>query len=501
MWISFDPLATQALDLMNKSSKSLFLTGKAGTGKSTLIQYFIETTKKNILVLAPTWVAAVNIGGTTIHSFFGMHPWMTLEEAKEWKFGMNALKWKILDKLDTIIIDEISMVRADMMDIINEILQTVYGNKLPFGGKQMIFVWDVFQLPPIVRYEEQMFFEKQYWSSYFFASPAYQALKVITIELQHIYRQDDADFKSILNKIRLGIHSIKDLEMLNTHVWTSKDKDLVIHLMTTNADADTINQQKLRQITADPVHHFSDVEGDVPPSMYMNSNDLVFKPWAQVMMLVNGPKYKNGSIGTLIERDDFEEIAHIQVSGEIVEVEVHTRNIRKPSYDKKANTISNEVVWSFTQLPFKLARAITIHKSQWLTFDNVIIDFGDRVFAKWQTYVALSRVSSLEGLTLTRPLRMADITIDTKVREYMSAQLAKQSEDKIKSAIEQEHSITFSYINYANQISERVVEPKEIDIIKNKWHTFLGLIGYCEQEKKSRAFHMERMFEIEVVGE
>jgi len=233
MSLTFDALATQALDLMEHSIKSLFLTGKAGTGKSTLVKHFIDTTQKNILVLAPTWVAAVNVGGTTIHSFFGLHPGITLEEVKDGDYGMNSLKWKILEHVDTILIDEISMVRADMMDMVNQILQDVYGNTEPFGGKQMILVGDVYQLAPIVRDEERTYISQVYGNPYFFAPACYEALQVTTIELQTIYRQEDAAFKRVLNKIRLGLHLQEDLDVVNMCLSPISEMSVVVFLILT----------------------------------------------------------------------------------------------------------------------------------------------------------------------------------------------------------------------------------------------------------------------------
>ncbi len=491
----FDPIATQALDLMENSTKSLFLTGKAGTGKSTLINHFIDTTKKNILVLAPTWVAAVNIGGTTIHSFFGLHPGITIDEVKDGEYGMNSLKWKILEKLDAIVIDEISMVRADMMHMIHLILQDVYGDEEAFGGKQMIFVGDLYQLPPIVRDEEKKFFREVYGNQYFFAPECYDALGTTTIELQHMYRQEDAGFKRVLNKIRLGLQSQADLDVLNEKVASADDLQWVIHLMTTNADAAMINKQKLMQLKTDEYRAFSTIDGEVPPSMFMNENTLVFKPGAQVMMLVNGQKWSNGSIGTLLSRDEDDEIATIEVDGEEVQIEPHTRNIRKPSYDEKEKKIKNDVVGSFTQLPFKLARAITIHKSQWLTFDRLVIDFGARVFATGQSYVALSRVTSLDWLTLTRPLRMSDIKCEPIVREYMMEELADQREQMIEDAISEKRTLSCIYMNYRNQVEEVTFTPSSLEDVRKQGIEFPG-VKLEDKKGEERLLNAQRMFEL-----
>lgn len=477
---------------------SLFLTGKAWTGKSTLINHFIETTKKNILVLAPTWVAAVNIWWTTIHSFFGLHPGITLEEVIDGDYGMNALKWKILHNLDTIVIDEISMVRSDMMHMLHLILQDVYWNEEAFWWKQMILVWDLYQLPPIVRGIEKKFINEHYWHQYFFAPECYDSLKTTTIALEHIYRQEEAEFRDILNKIRLGLQSQEELNILNKQVWSIDSNSKAIYLMTTNADAALINTQKLRTLSTQECRSFSEIEGDVPKSMYMNSNELVFKEWAQVMMLVNGKEYRNGTIGTILEWDSEQEIAIIDIQWKHVEIEPHTWNIRKPVYIEKQKRIENEVVGSYTQLPFKLARAITIHKSQWLTFDNVIIDFGNRVFANWQAYVALSRATNLSWLTLVRPLAMRDITCDSVVREWMMDQTINAREQIIQDAILTQQQLRCRYQNYRNNIEDIVGTPQESKEIIKSWIDF-NWITIVDQHGKERVLNRERMFEIELM--
>ncbi|USN55178.1 MAG: hypothetical protein H6765_00775 [Candidatus Peribacteria bacterium] len=234
-----------------------------------------------------------------------------------------------------------------------------------------------------MRGDEYAFFNEVYGSPYFFSAPSYQALAPRTIELQHIYRQEDEAFKTVLNKIRLGLQTPEDLQLINQRCQHKpRGKTHAITLVTTNADADKINQQQLARLKTPLYQSQALIQGEVPASMYMNDPSANFKPGAQVMMLVNGPGYNNGSLGTIVSYDPVEEYAIVEINGEEYDIRQHKREIRKPSYDKAEKTIVNEVVGTFSQLPFKLARAITIHKSQGKTFEQVVVDFGKRVFSK-----------------------------------------------------------------------------------------------------------------------
>lgn len=497
--ITFDPLWKKTLDLMEHTNESLFLTGKAGTGKTTLIKHFLATTAKNVLVLAPTWVAAVNIWWSTIHSFFGIHPGITIEEAKDGEYWMNQKKWAILRHADVIVIDEISMVRADLLDVIHEILCQVFDDTDPFWWKQMIFVWDLYQLPPIVRSTEQAYFSEIYGSPYFFAPECYEGLSPKTIELQHIYRQDEKQFTQVLNKIRIWLQSDDDIALLNTRVWAAIS-DQAITLVTTNADADCINQQRLQALDSDKCFADARVEGSVPKSMYMNELALTFKVWAQVMMLVNWSGYANGSIGTIKHwNDDAQEATIVLESWYPVQVTPHLWEIRKPSYDKKEKKIINESIWSFKQLPFKLARAITIHKSQWLTFDHLSLNLWQRVFANGQAYVWLSRVTSLHGLSLTRAIRQSDIRIDVRIRHFMWKQLMLQYRELFDQAIVEEEYVSLTYVKFDGESTQRTILPLEVWEMTYQWRTFPWVKWFCELRQQERIFHLGRMYEVEVV--
>jgi len=279
---------------MEKGDESLFLTGKAGTGKSSLVKHFLATTEKEVLIVAPTGVAAINVDGLTIHSFFQFHPGITYDEVYGGDHFLNPQRLKVVRNLDTIIIDEISMVRADMLDCIDKCLRVAIKSNAPFGGVQIIFVGDLYQLPPIVRREEEDFFREQYQSPFFFSSHAYEELDPKVIELQHIYRQEDENFKHVLNKMRLGLQSQEDLDIVNKRVGKEPSSTLqAISLMTTNKDVADYNRMKLNMLDEEEFVCFADVSGEVPPAYFMNDMELRVKRGAQIMMLVNGKKYVN----------------------------------------------------------------------------------------------------------------------------------------------------------------------------------------------------------------
>ena len=498
--LSRDYYAQKAQKLMNESNESLFLTWKAWTGKTTLIKHFIETTHKKLLLLAPTGVAAINLWWSTIHSFFLFHPGITLDEA-EFEHQLSKSRIDILKKIDTIVIDEISMVRADLLDCIDISLRKVLDEDLPFGGLQMVFVGDLYQLPPIVRREEEAYFDDHYDSAFFFSSFAYKDTTPQVIELQKIYRQDDENFKNILNKIRLWLWTLKDLNILNERSEVKIPQDTQhLWLMTSNADANRINQEKLDSIDA-PLHQvWADVLWNVPRSYFANSEMIQFKAGSQIMMIKNDKYWKNGTICSVSDNDPEDEIAVIDINWEHYDVWMETRKVRKPKYDRKSRTIVNEDVWKFTQMPFKLARAITIHKSQWLTFDNILVDFGRRVFAGGQAYVALSRVRSLDWLYLKRALKKEDIHIDQKIRNYMWEALSAQKRETIQSAIDTNQDIEFHYLDMFGLVKKHTVKVNKIDYFELGEVDFLGILGFCSSAKKDKVFDIGKMFDVERAG-
>jgi ATP-dependent exoDNAse (exonuclease V) alpha subunit len=428
--IVFSAEAHEALAVMEEGDSSLFLTGRAGTGKSTLLKYFREKTKKNVVVLAPTGVAALNVGGQTIHSFFGFRPGTTLQDIKK-RFDKKAA---LFAKLDMIIIDEVSMVRADLMDCIDKFLR-LNGKfqSAPFGGIQMIFIGDLYQLPPVVPPAEKEFLA-QYDSPYFFDSAAFKEADPGYIELSEVYRQHDADFIEVLNAIRIAQVDDSHLALINQRATTELfgDDEPYIYLTTRTDMADRVNETKLREIDA-PVRVFSGtISGNFKESMLPTAPELRLKEGAQVMLLNNDQqgRWVNGDIG-VVERfekggDAVGAVVVRLESGETVFVEPFSWELVKFAYDKKKEQVVSEVDGSFTQYPLRLAWAVTIHKGQGKTFDRVVVDFGHGTFAHGQAYVALSRCRSLSGLILKSPLEKRHIFIDPRVSRFI-AQFAERT--------------------------------------------------------------------------
>ena len=422
--IDFNDEFQHAIDLIEQDSPCLFLTGKAGTGKSTLLHHVRETTTKVTAVLAPTGVAALNVGGQTIHSFFQFPP--TLIDPGSIRKRQNA---KLLQKLETLIIDEVSMVRADVMDGIDTALRLHRDNiHTPFGGVQVILCGDLFQLPPIVRDAEmKTFFDEQYGGPYFFRAKVFDELNPYSVELQTVYRQRDEDFISVLNKIRQDNVDAELLALLNGRVQRGplvqdgqdeRDDSSCITLTTTNQAALRKNQACLERIPAQSYTFSACVSGTFDEALFPTEALLELKPGAQVMLIRNDPqkRWVNGSIGRVSTLTDKK--VRVEMRGKTYEIEPETwRNIRY-RYNRETNQIQEEEVGSFTQYPLRLAWAITIHKSQGQTFEKVMIDLGRGAFAHGQTYVALSRCTSLEGLVFNRPVTHRDILFDERVYDF-----------------------------------------------------------------------------------
>jgi ATP-dependent exoDNAse (exonuclease V) alpha subunit len=419
-----DPDFEKALNILLHSEEHVFLTGNAGTGKTTLINKFQSDTEKDLAIVAPTGVAAVNVGGETIHSFFGFPPNVNIDraifEAKKTK------KAKIYQALEVLVIDEISMVRADLLDCIDIFLQTVRKMRVSFGGVRVIMVGDLHQLPPVVTPAEKEALLSMYSSPYFFSSHVFQKLmsglytQIIFLELQKIYRQTDIKFIDILNRIRTKSILPEDLDILNRCVIDSESIDEHILLTTINDTADKVNDMRLAQIEG-PLHVFhATVTGDFSEKQSPASQSLSLKTGAKVMLLNNDPddRWINGTIGTLF-RVSGEEVYVKLENGEIEKVEPVTWNAYKTRFNEEENKLESFDVGSFKQLPLRLAWAITIHKSQGKTFQKVAIDFGRGSFAHGQTYVALSRATSLSGLKLLRPLTESGIIVDETVLIFL----------------------------------------------------------------------------------
>lgn len=415
----------RALEVMENTARHVFITGRAGTGKSTLLDYFRSSTKKEIVVLASTGVAALNVKGQTIHSFFGFKPNVTLQSIKKHRQGNDLYK-----ELDAIIIDEVSMVRADLMDCIDKFLRLNGRSKNePFGGIQMIFIGDLYQLPPVVSGNEKEAFRHNYESPFFFDAIAIKQLEMEFIELEKIYRQKDASFISLLNAIRNNSITGEELDLLNhRHVpgFETAIDDYYVWLTATNEASDRINMDHLTRLKGDTLFYEGDVQGDFKQEALPTQINLQLKIGAQVMLLNNDSygRWVNGSIGKIIDIDKENEDVNLIIveltTGETVDVAPYKWELFDYRYDKVKRQIESEVAGSFTQYPVKLAWAMTIHKSQGKTFEKVVIDIGRGTFATGQMYVALSRCTTLEGIILKKPVEKRHIFIDWRIVRFVT---------------------------------------------------------------------------------
>ena len=447
--------AAYTLQFINQTQKSIFLTGKAGTGKTTLLREIIATTHKNTVVVAPTGIAALNAGGVTIHSMFQL-PFSAFipsydvsaqftetvkfenKESLRRHFKMNNVKRNVIKNMELLVIDEVSMLRADLLDAVDFMMQTVRRNTHPFGGVQVLFIGDLLQLPPVIRDEEWRTLKNYYRGKFFFHSHVLQTYPPIYIELSKIYRQTDDAFISVLNNLRNNQITPEDIAILNQYVkpdFDFKENKGYITLTTHNAKADSINSQSINDLDGKEYIYTPFVVGDFPEKIFPVEEELKLKVGAQIMFVKNDlsfeKRYFNGKMGVIKSLSEEEIFVHFPEENMTLEVEKYEwKNIRY-KVNEQTKDIEEEVLGTFAHYPIKLAWAITVHKSQGLTFDKAALDVS-QVFLPGQAYVALSRLRSLNGLILLSPMQMNGISNDQDVMDYA---LNRATEQDLKNSL------------------------------------------------------------------
>ncbi len=424
-----------ALELITYTRQSVFLTGRAGTGKSTFLKNLCESTKKKFVVLAPTGIAAINAGGVTLHSFFKLpfrpmlpdDPDLDLRGGRIFDFFKYRKEHrKIIREVELIIIDEISMVRADTIDTIDRILR-VYSENMrePFGGKQMVFVGDIFQLEPVVAGDSRDIIRRFYPNAFFFSARVFRETTLVPIEFTKIYRQKDPEFITLLDNIRDGKIPKESVNLLNNRVmpdFESSDDEMYITLATRRDNVDFINERRLAMLSTQEYVSQGVIDGDFPEGSLPTALQLVLKEGAQVMFIHNDVEFPrrwvNGSLGTVSQIDADGNVFVLMEDGREFLVELNTWRNYRYRYNEQEQRIEEEIIGTFTQLPLKAAWAITIHKSQGLTFSRVVVDFTGGVFAGGQAYVALSRCTSLQGIVLKKSIEAGDVFVRPEIMQF-----------------------------------------------------------------------------------
>lgn len=491
--------AQLVLQYIQHTNKNVFLTGKAGTGKTTLLKKILSSTHKNTVVVAPTGIAALNAGGVTIHSFFQL-PFSSYIPTADFKnsnnglyfetkqtinrhFKMQQSKQTVIKNLELLVIDEVSMLRADVLDAMNEMLQHVRKSRLPFGGVQILFIGDLWQLPPVVKQNEWETLKQFYQGMYFFHAWAMQSAQVIYIELKKIYRQDDANFVNLLNNFRTNNISPADYELLGKRVvenFDTKKNKGYITLTTHNRKADEINDKALQDLKAQEFVFLPEIVGEFPEKIFPLEPELVLKKGAQVMFVKNDlsfeKRYYNGKIGfvSYVSAEEIE--VFLPEEGIKIEVEKYEWQNVRYTLNEQTKEIEEEILGTFVQYPLKLAWAITVHKSQGLTFDKAVLDIND-VFMSGQAYVALSRLRSLEGLVLSKPVAIRQIGTDEHILSFSDRNKHLNNEDGLLQAkleylwlqIKETYDWTLAHKHFSEWIQSWVDEKKSARKIYRPW--------------------------------
>ena len=527
-----------AWDFVEHTDCSIFLTGKAGTGKTTFLKHLKQHSQKRMIVVAPTGVAAINANGVTIHSFFQLPftPFVPNQQVKN-RYDFSKDKRKIIRTLDLLVIDEISMVRSDLLDAVDQVLRRYREHNKPFGGVQLLMIGDLHQLTPVVTAEDDRILNGYYDTPYFFGSHALQLIPYVTIELTHVYRQENQAFISLLNHIRDNEMTLADINLLNSRYdpqFVQPAESSYIRLTTHNRMADSYNQRQLKDLRGVPFVFDAQIKGDYPELSYPTDKQLTLKDGAQVMFIKNDAsgqqRYYNGRIGHIVYLDA--DTIQVLCPGDPNPIDVEREAWENVKYEinPKTQEIEPKVLGTFSQYPLRLAWAITIHKSQGLTFEHAIIE-AQEAFAPGQVYVALSRCKTLEGLVLSRPIPQSAIINDTDVAQYISQQevLAQESIQRLpalKEAYERQQLIelfTLDSIRQSEQQLERVlfeffyreaslcqsyqnagIQLRELIGISQKWLAILGSAplatlredGFKERIKNSATYFAQHLHAI-----
>lgn len=502
--------------LVRFTNQSVFMTGRAGTGKSTFLKYICDHTSKKHVVLAPTGIAAVNAGGVTLHSFFRIPFKPLLPDDPEFAVDRlrKRLKYtrahaKLIRELELIIIDEISMVRADIIDFIDKVLR-VYSGKMhqPFGGKQMLLVGDLFQLEPVVTSDMRDILRQHYANAYFFSADAFRDFEIVPIELRKVYRQQDEDFVGLLDRFRVGSPTADDVARLNCRVrpeetCDSDEEGYVMTLATRREMVDSINARRLLELPAPPVVYLGRINDDFPESSLPTAKDLLLKTGAQIVFVRNDRerRWVNGTVAKVYcaTRDRLE-VELESGSRHVVEREIWENIVYK--YDEETKKVTETVIGTFTQFPVRLAWALTIHKSQGLTFNNVVIDVGRGAFSGGQTYVALSRCRSLDGIALRSTINPRDVFVNPSIldfsRNFNNQMLVESALERAKAdAAYQRAAEAFDSRNFGDAVDafvEAVIarselkNPAVVRLIKQKLYSLSAAESrIAELEKRIKA--------------
>ena len=504
-----NPEFQDALNLVQYTRQSVFLTGKAGTGKSTFLKYICANTKKKHVVLAPTGIAAINAGGSTLHSFFKLpfHPLLPDDPNFSLKGGKlhSFLKYssehrKLIKEIELVIIDEISMVRADIIDFIDKVLR-VYSQNMrePFGGKQLLLVGDVYQLEPVVKSDEREILSRFYPTPYFFSARVFNEIELVSIELTKVYRQSDKVFVNVLDHIRTNTAGAADLQLLNTRYNTEieeSESDMYITLATRRDTVNYINEKKLAELPGESAILKGEIKGEFPENSLPTQMELELKPGAQIIFIKNDydKRWVNGTIGTVAGIDENDTLYVITEDGQELDVQKDKWSNIRYRYNEEEKKIEEEELGVFIQYPIRLAWAITIHKSQGLTFSRVVIDFTGGVFAGGQAYVALSRCTSLDGIQLKKPISRGDIFVRPEIVSFAQRFNNRQSIEKAlkqaqadiqyKEAVK--HFDEGNFEGFLEQFFKAIHSRYDIErpVIKRLIRKKLGIINQLKDENR-----------------